>query len=140
MPRPSAASFAVPSFAGQPDRLKAPPDLTEAERKIFVRIVGDCKPGHFQLSELDLLRAYCTATALVEEAREKLWSEGRLTADGKPSPWLNQLTQQQRTQMAYSRRLRIGPQSRMPNNPTRPAPQLSYYERQDLEQYGAEEN
>jgi hypothetical protein len=62
MPRRSVASraFAVRSSAEQ---LKAPAELTAAEKRIWIAIVADRKAEHFVASDEPLLSAYVHAIA-----------------------------------------------------------------------------
>ena len=52
---------------------------------------------------------------------------------GRPSPWVAIHGQMTKAMSALAMRLRLSPQARAPNNPSRPVRQLSYYERTDLE-------
>ena len=73
---------------------------------------------------------YCEATTLAERAMRALQD------DDAPSVWLTRWEKATRTMVALSARLRISPQSRQPNNPTRPKP-TSYYEEMALQEgYG----
>jgi hypothetical protein len=100
--------------------------LSEAERTIFVDLVSATKPSHFQASDLPLLCRYVEAAALGDEAATQL----RLGAviGGKPSPWITVQEKAVRAMVALSMRLRLSPQARQANNPTRSPPAANIYE------------
>jgi hypothetical protein len=129
MPRRSAASAQLAIVPGTPQRLRPPPELSATERKIFAELVASSKPDHFRASDLPLLCAYCRAIALERHSAKAL-----AAGDDKALPrW----TQAGKAMVALSMRLRLSPQARAPNNPTRPQPQshaaVSYYDRARLE-------
>lgn len=128
MPRRSAASLQLAIIPGAPQRLRPPPELSATERKIFVELVAASKPDAFRASDLPLLCAYCRAIALERHSAKAL-----AAGDDKA---LARWTQAGKAMVALSMRLRLSPQARAPNNPTRPQPQphaTSYYDRAHLE-------
>jgi phage terminase small subunit len=131
MPRKSAASLSVIPIDGRSSRLRPPASLSEAERTAFVDLVSACKPGHFQASDLPLLVRYVEASVLAEQAATQLRLEGPVIA-GRVSPWLTVQEKSVRALVALSMRLRLSPQARAPNNPSRPPPQVSHYEKMSL--------
>jgi phage terminase small subunit len=131
MPRRSAASLSVPAVNGQPPRLHPPASLSEAERTIFIDLVTACEPKHFHPSDMVLLCRYCEACALAELAAAELRREGAVLS-GKVSPWVVVQEKTVRAVVALSMRLRLSPQARQPNNPSRPQP-TSVYDRMALE-------
>src|SRR5262249_1813075 len=126
MPRRSAASMAIPIVPGFSHRLTAPETLSEGARAEFARVVGAQKPAHFRLSDLGLLSQYCEAAALAERAIKEIGREGA------GSKWLATWQVATKTMKDLAMRLRLCPQSRQPNNPSRPQRPLSYYEMQEL--------
>jgi hypothetical protein len=112
MPRLSSASrsFAVRSSA---ERLRPPPELTTAEKRIFIDLVANNKPEHFRPSDLPLLVAYVHACAL-ETALAR-----QITKDGDVLPRWERAC---KVMTALSMRLRLSPQSRSPTHPGRPNP------------------
>jgi len=123
MPRRSAASFEVPSsVTGELARLTPPADLDKPEREIFLDLVSASKPGHFRASDLPLLSAYVRAIALELAA-----------GDTKA---LTRWERAVKSMVALSMRLRLSPQSRAANNPTRPGSKTesmpSYFDRMTL--------
>jgi hypothetical protein len=113
MPRQSSASrqFAARSSA---ERLRPPPELTTAEKQIFVELVATNKPEHFRPSDLPLLVAYVHACALeIALARQ-------ITADDNQT--LLRWERACKVMTALSARLRLSPQSRTPTHPGRPNP------------------
>jgi hypothetical protein len=133
MPRRSSASLSVISPTGIPLRLAPPADLDDAERDVFINTVGSKRPEAFEPSDLPLLAAYARAVVLEQRAAAALKTNGPVTADGKPSPWLAVLAQATKAMMTLSLRLRLSPQGR--RSPDRPGhvPVLSVYEQMDLE-------
>jgi len=126
MPRRAADALVVP--IPSPKRLPPPPGLSEAAKAEFVRIVTCEKPTHFTSSDLSLLVQYCEAASLAERAMKEM------QCDAAPERWLRAWEKAVRAMSALALRLRLSPQSRMPNNPTRRPPErVSYYERQELE-------
>jgi hypothetical protein len=131
MPRKSAAALAFPLRSGE--RLKPPPGLTAPERAIFLDIVASTRPEHFQPSDLPLLCAYARACAL--EARAAREPDAKALAR-----WEKAI----KAMAMLSMRLRLSPQARAPNNPSRsgprpPAPTVSFYDRMRLEQESGDE-
>jgi phage terminase small subunit len=131
MPRRSAASLSVVSLDRRASRLRPPAHLSEAERSAFVDLVSACKPGHFQASDLPLLCRYVEASVLAEQAATELRREGPVIA-GRVSPWVTVQEKAVRALVALSMRLRLSPQARAPNNPSRRPSQVSHYEKMAL--------
>jgi hypothetical protein len=130
MPRQSVAAIGFPSVNGAPPRLTPPPDLGPDEREIFIDLVAANKPEHFRASDLPLLSAYVRAVSLERRSAAEL-------ADGDDEA-LARWNGAVKALLGLSQRLRLSPQSRQPNNPTRPGggkPErpLSVYERMALE-------
>ena len=129
MPRKSAASFGFPTVNGSPERLRPPPDLGEPERAIFVDLVAGTKPDAFRNSDTPLLAAYCRAIALERRSAAELGA-----GDDKALARWERAT---KAMVALSMRLRLSPQARAPNNPSRPSrpePVTNYYDRMRLEE------
>jgi hypothetical protein len=128
MPRRSAASLAFPSLPGASERLRPPPELVEPERAVFLDLVTASKPEAFRASDLPLLCAYARAVVLERRSAREL-AAGDDKALGR---WEKAI----KAMVALSMRLRLSPQARAPNNPSRPVkPQaaMSYYERAQLD-------
>ncbi|WP_177243499.1 P27 family phage terminase small subunit [Bradyrhizobium sp. Gha] len=102
------------------NRLRPPPTLNETERTIFIEIINSTNPQHFVRSDLPLLVRYCEAHALCEQAANELKAGGAVIG-GRPSPWLAVAEKSNRNVVALSMRLRLSPQARQPNNPSRKA-------------------
>jgi P27 family predicted phage terminase small subunit len=124
----SASVSVLPTRSG---RLRPPSSLGEAERVVFAELVAACKSTHFQPSDLPLLARYCEAAVLGEQAAEHLRTEGPVIA-GHVSPWVTVQEKAMRAMVALSMRLRLSPQARQANNPTRPQP-ANIYERMAIE-------
>jgi phage terminase small subunit len=121
MPRKSAAELSVVTGTGsRVDRLRPPASLSEAERTAFIEIVNSCDPKHFVRSDLPLLCRYAEASVLAEQAAREL-RQGGAVISGRPSPWIAVQEKAVRAMVALSMRLRLSPQARQPNNPSRKA-------------------
>lgn len=118
MPRRSSADLSVIQLNAGASRLRPPASLSEAERTVFVDLVSTNKPEHFQPSDMPLLVRYCEATALGDLAAEHLRTEGAVIG-GRPSPWIVVQEKAVRSMLGLSMRLRLSPQARAPNNPSR---------------------
>ena len=130
MPRKSAASLNVVAVDSRSVRLRPPPDLPQPERDLFVALVAANPPAHFRDSDLPLLVQYCTASILNDRAAAEL--RAAPIVDGRPSPWLAIFEKTNRAMLGLSMRLRLSPQARQANNPSRPAPPVSAYEKMRL--------
>ena len=85
------------------------------------------RPEHFRTSDLPLLCQYVESVSLAARATQEL------QRDDPPARWLTLWEKANRNMVALSARLRLSPQSRMPNNPTRKSPErVSFYERMQL--------
>jgi hypothetical protein len=129
MPRRSSASLSAVTIDVRQRRLAPPADLPEPARQAFLDLVLGHPPDHFQPTDVPIILAYCQTVVLMDLAAGEL--AVRIGVDDKPSPWIAEHGRLAKTLIALSRRLRVGPQARMPNNPTR-APATSYYERMAL--------
>jgi phage terminase small subunit len=135
MPRRSADFFATLPHATPSapiPRLKPPETMSEPARKVFVDLVLGSRADQFRQTDLPLLVRYCEASATAERAEGEIAK--RPVINGKASPWIGILGQATKVMSALSMRLRLSPQARAPNNPTRRTAPLSYYERSALEQ------
>jgi hypothetical protein len=130
MPRKPAAASNVIAMDTRALRLRPPANLPQPERDLFVAVIAANQPAYFRESDMPLLVQYCAATVLSERAMAEL--RAAPIVDGKPSAWLAVFEKASRAMVALSMRLRLSPQSRAANNPTRPAPRLSAYEIAEL--------
>jgi hypothetical protein len=140
MPRQSAASSEIAPYATPSPiaRLKPPATMSEAARKLFLDLVLGSREDHFRASDLPLLVRYCEANAMAERAETEMAREPVIK--GKASPWVGIHGQMTKAASALAMRLRLSPQARAPNNPTKPVRELSYYDRVDLERQLREED
>ena len=116
--------------AGQ--RLKPPTCLGEAERAIFIDLIGSVPAAQFQASDLPLICRWCELEVMAQTAADELRDSGMVTADGKKSPWVEIHAMATKGQAMLALRLRLGPQSRQPRAPKTQAAPMSYYERASL--------
>jgi hypothetical protein len=112
--------------------------MSEPARKLFVDLVLGSKAEHFQITDAALLVRYCEAHASAERAEAAIAREPLI--EGKASPWWGILGQANKTVQGLSMRLRLSPQARAPNNPTRPERPISYYDRMALERQAQDED
>jgi phage terminase small subunit len=127
MPRKPSSPNVVAFDAGR-SRLRPPAKLSELERSVFLDVVGTSRPEHFRPSDMPLLCRYCEAAALGDLAAEHLRMEGPVVG-GRPSPWITVQEKAVRAMVALSMRLRLSPQARAPNTPTRRGDVPSVYDR-----------
>jgi hypothetical protein len=120
MPRKSSEALRVVSVDARDVRLSPPTSLSTPERDLFADLVATNKPEHFRSSDLPLMCRYVEACIMAERAAEEL--RQKPVVNGKPSPWLVIQEKNVRAMIALSMRLRLSPQARAPNNPTRPPP------------------
>jgi P27 family predicted phage terminase small subunit len=132
--RKSKAELSVVSISGKPQRLRAPDNLSPAERAVFADIVSACRPESFIPSDTPLLESYARAIVQERTAMKNLQSEGYVLR-GRPSPWLTIKEKAHREIIALSLRLRLSPQGRRKLAEVKAAPNtLSVYERMALEE------
>jgi phage terminase small subunit len=131
MPRKGSLSLSIVPTA-RLSRLSPPSTLSEAERSIFLDLVTACPAKQFQKSDMPLLVRYCEANALGDLASSRLRDDGVIVG-GRPSPWITVQEKAVRAVVALSMRLRLSPQARQPNNPSRKTP-VSYYERMTVDE------
>jgi|GraSoiStandDraft_41_1057321.scaffolds.fasta_scaffold454205_2 phage terminase small subunit len=118
-------------------RLKPPADLGPEARAVFIDVVVNSNPEHFQPSDVPLLCVYAEAVVQAR-ACAKLISEGNC---------LDPVIKAQRNALSavfqLSMRLRVSPQARQVRKSlgsnTRP-PTVNYYDRLQLEMGTDEEN
>jgi hypothetical protein len=110
-----------------------PPHLPERAREIFVDLVLGNKPDYFTASDLPLLCRYAEAAAMAEQAAAEMAKAP--IADSKPSAWVSIHATMTKAMSALSMRLRLSPQARQPNRPTRTV-EVSYYDRMRLLEAG----
>ncbi|HKQ14443.1 MAG TPA: P27 family phage terminase small subunit [Steroidobacteraceae bacterium] len=111
MPRESVSSLAAPRIDGKPLPLLAPVDMSAPARAIWDSVVAAVRAEHFHASDLPLLRSYCEASALADQAAAELAAHGAVV-DGKLSPWLAVHEKATRTQNTMAVRLRLCPSAR----------------------------
>jgi hypothetical protein len=111
-------SVAARSIAISPiDRLAPPPELSEAEARVFRQTVATVAPGYFAAEDLVLLCAYARTAVLERQAAEQL--AATMAAGGKTGSLAAVHTQVARTLMNLAIRLRIGPRARAPGDNSR---------------------
>src|SRR6266850_3427515 len=130
MPRKSAASFETPTPQLRSARLQPPTSLTKDEREAFIMLVINNKPDHFKPSDAPLLIAYSQVICQLQEA-SKMIHRG-VVFEGKISPWISVQERLIKSMVALSMRLRLSPQARAPNNPTRPARPINAYDQLEV--------
>jgi phage terminase small subunit len=136
MPRKSAAHLAinVPRLAA--NRLRPPATMSKPERKVFAQLVGTNPANHFRQSDAPLLHVYCEVIITLRTAASEL--KKGVVFDGKISPWVAVQERAIKSMVALSMRLRLSPQARAPNNPSRATARSSVYEEMRNGVYDAE--
>jgi phage terminase small subunit len=126
VPRKSISALSTPSPQLQSVRLQPPAYLTKAECAEFVALVVSNKPNHFVASDLPLLAAYAQISCQLQHAA-KMIHKG-VVFENKVSPWISIQERLIKSMVALSMRLRLSPQARAPNNPTRPTRPINAYD------------
>ena len=122
----------VPLF-GADRRLRPPDSLPDDARRAFIDLVGSLPAGHFKLSDLSVVCRYCELVALAERAAFELSREGVVLPDGKLSAWFTVHSTTTRQLGVLAGRLRIGPSSRQRQQGKKTVPEMSFYDRMELE-------
>jgi hypothetical protein len=135
---PSGSDSPIPGFSGSlRSRLRPPDDLSPEAKAVFLDVVVNSNPEHFQPADLPLLCIYAEAVVQAR-ACAKLIREGAGT-DLTIKAQRNALS----ACFQLSMRLRVSPQARQVRKSigsnTR-APSVSYYDRLQLEMAPDEEN
>jgi phage terminase small subunit len=125
MPRKSAAEMAIQTPKLRSDRLQPPATLTREEAAVFVELVINNKAEHFKPSDLPLLVTYTQIIVQLAEA-SKMIHKGAVH-ENKISPWISIQERLIKSMIGLSMRLRLSPQSRQANNPSRPT-KINAYE------------
>lgn len=126
LPRRSAASFITPTLRLKSDRLQPPASLSKQERAEFIALVMANKADAFKVSDLPLLVTYVQVICQLAEASKEI--RKGVVHQGKVNPWVGVQERLIKSMVALSMRLRLSPQSRAPNNPTRPVKPPNAYE------------
>ena len=130
-PGPLGVDSDAPGFAGSlRARLKPPADLSPDARDVFLDVVANCQPEHFQECDKPLLVVYAEAVeqarATAKLIRDNMGTESVLKAQRNALSAIFQL----------SMRLRVSPQARQLRKSlgsnTRP-PSVNFYDRLQLE-------
>jgi phage terminase small subunit len=116
-----------------PNRRIRPPDsLGDLEKQVFRDLVAACPADQFRKSDVGLLARWSELSVMAEQAAFEMTHNGRVTSDGKVSPWLSIYTQAVKGLNGLALRLRLGPQSRASKAPKSLPRELSYYEEMQL--------
>lgn len=98
-------------------RLKPPPELSPAARKLWTDIVSSWPAGHFVVSDTELLKAFCQAAELRDQALAHIQEHGQVSMSSRGTPVINPMVtalQTHTSQLAtLGTKLRITPQSRL---------------------------
>jgi hypothetical protein len=115
-------------------RLSPPGDMSEAEKAVFLDLICSAPAGHFEPSDMALLRSWVETTLIARRAAKRLELEG-MDADSKPSMWLGVHRDAVRTLAVLSVKLRLSPLARSPSTraPHIKAASTSAYDRMYVE-------
>src|SRR5215468_4178484 len=83
--RKSAASLAMTPLLKQhePVSVQPPATLSNSARAVFLGLVGNCHPEHFEDSDVGLLCQYCEAQAMAERAAAELQLGTKAVGEGQ---------------------------------------------------------
>jgi P27 family predicted phage terminase small subunit len=112
MPRRSVAAQSVARIASGRAVLKPPSTLSTAAAAVWREIIAATPANHLRASDTPLLRAYCEACALADQAADQLRKRGPVVK-GRTSPWLVVMEKAHRAQSSLALRLRLCPSSRL---------------------------
>jgi len=122
------ATYDVSSFDNPLPRIRPPDSLSELEKRVFRALVSQCPADQFRKSDVGLLCRWCELSVMAEQAAFEMTTNGRVTPDGKVSPWFGIYTQAIKGLSGLSLRLRLGPQSRASKAPKTLPQEPSYYD------------
>jgi phage terminase small subunit len=113
-------------------RIRAPDYLGDLEKQVFRDLVAACPSDQFRKSDVGLLARWAELSVMAEQAACEMTMHGRVTPDGKVSPWLSIYTQAVKGLNGLALRLRLGPQARASKAPKALPRELSYYDEMEL--------
>ena len=134
------ATYDVHSFDTPNPRIRPPDSLSELEKRVFRALVSQCPADQFRKSDVGLLARWAELSVMAEQAACEMTMHGRVTPDGKVSPWLSIYTQAIKGLNGLALRLRLGPQSRASKAPKTLPRELSYYEEMQLAEAEGEDD
>jgi phage terminase small subunit len=126
--RQSYATFDTLPYGIPSQRIKPPDHLGNLEKQVFRTLVSQCPADQFRKSDTGLLARWAELSVMAEQAAFELAQHGKVTPDGRMSPWLGVYMQAVKSLNGLALRLRLGPQSRANKAPKSLPRQLSYYE------------
>ena len=122
------ATYDVHSFDTPNPRIRPPDSLSELEKRVFRALVSACPADQFRKSDIGLLARWSELSVMAQEAAFEMTTHGRVTPDGKVSPWFSIYTQATKQLNGLALRLRLGPQSRASKAPKTLPQEPSYYD------------
>ena len=122
------ATYDVHSFDSPNPRIRPPDSLSELEKRVFRALVSACPADQFRKSDIGLLARWSELSVMAQEAAFEMTTHGRVTPDGKVSPWFSIYTQATKQLSGLALRLRLGPQSRVAKAPKTLPQEPSYYD------------
>lgn len=93
-------------------RPPAPKGMPTRARQLWTDIVATLPADYFTASDLPLLRQYCIASHLAEEAEEAISKDGAVM-ENRPHPMLKVLDAQTASMARLATKLRLCPSSRI---------------------------
>ena len=125
-------TYDVSPFDTPTPRIRPPDCLSDLEKRVFRDLLAACPAGQFRKSDVGLLARWAELSVMAEQAAFEMTHNGRVTPDGKVSPWFSIYTQAVKGLNGLALRLRLGPQSRASKAPKSLPRELSYYEEMQL--------
>jgi len=126
------ATFDTLPYGIPSQRLKPPDYLGDLEKQVFRTLVAQCPADQFRKSDTGLLARWAELSVMAEQAACEMTMHGRVTPDGRVSPWLRTYMQATKHLSGLALRLRISPQARANKAPKSLPRELSFYEEMQL--------
>ena len=121
-------TYDVSPFDTPTPRIRPPDCLSDLEKRVFRDLLAACPAGQFRKSDVGLLARWAELSVMAEQAAFEMTHNGRVTPDGKVSPWFSIYTQATKQLNGLALRLRLGPQSRVAKAPKTLPQEPSYYD------------
>ena len=122
------ATIDISPFDTPTPRIRPPDCLSDLEKKVFRDLVAACPASQFRKADITLLCRWAELSVMAEQAAFEMTTNGRITSDGKVSPWLSVYMQATKQLSGLALRLRLGPQSRASKAPKVLPQEPSYYD------------
>jgi phage terminase small subunit len=126
------ATFDTLPYGTPSQRIRPPDYLGDLEKRVFRDLVSQCPADQFRKADTGLLARWAELSVMAEQAACEMTIHGRVTPDGRVSPWVSIYTQAIKGLSGLALRLRISPQARMSKAPKVLPRELSFYDEMEL--------